>query len=68
MKDSSVSMCAERELRLVEPKSVSTGGDEAFGETQIPEYGREIVNFKALQKGARTDLLHGTSSRLCPIR
>jgi len=35
-KDSSVSRCAERELRFVEPKSVSTGGEVGVGESHIP--------------------------------
>lgn len=36
MKDNSVSIWAERALRLVDPKRVRTGGDDALGETQIP--------------------------------
>lgn len=36
MKDSSVSMWAERELRFVDPNRVRTGGDDESGETHIP--------------------------------
>jgi hypothetical protein len=58
MNDSSVSICAERELRLVEPKSVSTGGDAAFGETQMPE-GMLMSSFETIEKQQPT---------LCMIR
>ena len=36
MKDNSVSMWAERELRFVDPKRVRTGGSVGLGDTQIP--------------------------------
>jgi hypothetical protein len=35
-KESSVSRFAERELRFVEPNSVSSGGAVCVGETQMP--------------------------------
>lgn len=35
-KDSSVSMWADRELRLVEPKRVRIGGADGVGDSHIP--------------------------------
>lgn len=45
MNDSSVSMCAEREFRFVEPKSVSTGGSVGVGETQMPVASLVLTSF-----------------------
>jgi hypothetical protein len=47
-KDNSVSRCAERELRFVEPKSVRIGRDSAFGESQIPAI--DILDIQSRQK------------------
>jgi hypothetical protein len=52
MKDNSVSKCAERELRFVEPKSVRTGRDSAFGESQIPAI--DILDSTKKRKPERT--------------
>ena len=42
--DSSVSRCAERAFKFVEPNKVKIGGDFESGESQIPESADQIVN------------------------
>ena len=49
MKDSSVSRFEERELRLVEPKSVRTGAASGVGDSQIPLWNKSkftSLNFR----------------------